>query len=62
MWLVVDSENVPNFNRNERKFYVNSNWADNRWNNTAMVAFRDCSGCEGYFGAPRSLDRLYPAT
>jgi hypothetical protein len=34
---------VPNFNRNEQKFFANNNWSNNRWNNTAMVAFRDCS-------------------
>ncbi len=43
MLLVVDSDNVPNFNRNERKFNVNYNWADNTWYNTAMVRSRDYS-------------------
>jgi hypothetical protein len=41
--LVVDSDNLPNFNRNDRKVYVNDNWDDNQWYDTAMVAFRDCS-------------------
>jgi len=41
--LVVDSDNLPNFNRNDREVYVNDNWDDNQWYNTTMVSFRDCS-------------------
>jgi hypothetical protein len=48
-WLVVDSDNVPNFARNGRKVNVNYNWADNRWYNTAMVRSRDCSWEYGDF-------------
>jgi len=42
LWLVVDSDNLPYFNRNGRKAWVNNNWADNRWNNYSFVVFRDC--------------------
>lgn len=28
--LVVDSDNLPNFNHNDRKVYVNNNWDNNR--------------------------------
>lgn len=36
--LVVDSGLVPSFRRNGRLFYADSDWADCRWLNTAMVA------------------------
>ncbi len=41
--LVVDSDNVPNFERDSDEAYVNDNWADNRWNDNSVVRFRDCS-------------------
>lgn len=41
--LVVDSDNVPNFGHDSDEVFVNDNWADNRWNDNAVVAFRDCS-------------------
>ena len=41
--LVVDSDNVPNFEHDSDETYVNDNWADNRWNDNSVVAFRDCS-------------------
>ena len=41
--MVVDSENLPNFNFDDGKAYVNDNWDDNTWYKTAIVAFRDCS-------------------
>lgn len=59
--LVVDSDNLPNFNRNDRKLNVNHNWADNQWNNTAMVRFRDYSLMRGSYGPSYYLKRLYPA-
>ena len=41
--LVVDSDNVPNFERDSDEAYVNDNWSDNRWNDYSVVRFRDCS-------------------
>lgn len=39
--VVVGSERVPVFGRDECGFYVNSLRADGRWHNAAMVAFRE---------------------
>lgn len=41
--LVVDSDNVPNFEHDSDEAFVNDNWADNRWNDNSVVRFRDCS-------------------
>jgi hypothetical protein len=41
--LVVDSDNLPYFNRDSDEAYVNDNWDDNPWNDNSVVAFRDCS-------------------
>jgi len=39
---VVDSDNLPVFNRDSDEAYVNDNWRDNRWNDSAALSFRDC--------------------
>jgi hypothetical protein len=41
--LVVDSDNVPNFEHDSGEAFVNDNRADNRWNDNTGVVFRDCT-------------------
>lgn len=41
--LVVDSDNVPNFERDSDEAYVGDDWADYTWHDDSVVAFRDCS-------------------
>jgi len=41
--LVVDSDNLPYFNRDSDEAFVNDNWDDNQWHNNSVVAFRDYS-------------------
>ena len=46
--LRIDTDNLPWFNRNEQNFNANYNWQNNRFHNTSLVGFRDCSttfGC-----------------
>lgn len=38
--LVVDSDNVPNFEHDSDEAFVNDNWSDNRWNDNSVVRFR----------------------
>jgi hypothetical protein len=40
--LVVDSGDLPLFDRLGRGVYVRDDWDDDRWYGTALVAFREC--------------------
>ena len=40
----MENPRIPaDFEHDSDETYVNDNWADNRWNDNSVVAFRDCS-------------------